>query len=71
MAHGAAEQNCRCQKTVRRSRLLPVQVAPGSVSRFALNVPINSFPPVYAAEPKLNIEFGPGIGPSASTSVLT
>ena len=34
-------------------------------------VPINSFPPVYAAEPKLNIEFGPGIGPSASTSVLT
>lgn len=46
-------------------------VAPGSVSRFALNVPINSFPPVYAAEPKLNIEFGPGIGPSASTSVLT
>ena len=46
-------------------------VAPGSVSRFALNVPINSFPPVHAAEPKLNIEFGPGIGPSASTSVLT
>jgi hypothetical protein len=26
---------------------------------------------VYAADPKLNIEFGPGIGPSASTSVLT
>ena len=25
----------------------------------------------HAAEPKLNIEFGPGIGPSASTSVLT
>ncbi len=30
---------------------------------FALNVPINSFPPVYAAEPKLNIEFGPGDRP--------
>ena len=53
------------------SAVLGSAVAPGSVSRFALNVPINSFLPVYAAEPKLNIEFGPGIGPSASTSVLT
>ena len=25
----------------------------------------------YAAEPKLSMEFGPGIGPSVSTSVLT
>jgi hypothetical protein len=26
---------------------------------------------MYTAEPKLSIEFTPGIGPSASTSVLT
>src|SRR3989344_7712216 len=46
-------------------------VAPGSVIRFASKVLKSSLFWVYAAEPKLSIEFGPGIGPSASMSVLT
>jgi hypothetical protein len=37
----------------------------------ANQVPINFLLPKYAADPKLNMEFGPGMGPSVSTSVLT
>jgi hypothetical protein len=46
-------------------------LAPGSVTRFALNVPSSSLPAVYAAEAKLSMECAPGMGPSVSTSVLT
>src|SRR5258708_11495587 len=59
--HAAQASGCWAH----HSAVLGSAVAPGSVSRFALNVPINSFLPVYAAEPKLNIEFGPGIGPNS------
>jgi hypothetical protein len=45
--------------------------APGSVARLALKVASRSLPAVYAAEAKLSIEWGPGIGPSVSMSVLT
>jgi len=41
------------------------------VSRLQLNVPTSCFSAVNAAEAKLSIECGPGIGPSASMSVLT
>jgi hypothetical protein len=46
-------------------------LASGSVSRFAVNVDTNVLSTRYAAEAKLIIECGPGIGPSVSTSVLT
>mgnify|MGYP001160507461 CR=1 FL=1 len=45
--------------------------APSSVSRFAVNVPTSVLFARYAAEAKLSMEYGPGIGPSVSTSVLT
>lgn len=45
--------------------------APGGVCRFASNVPTGSSSAAKAAGPKLRIEYGPGIGPSASRSVLT
>ena len=44
--------------------------ASGSVSRFALYVESRVLLAEYAAEAKLSIEYGPGIGPSASMSVL-
>jgi hypothetical protein len=37
---------------------------------FAENVETRRLSAVYAAEPRLSIEWGPGIGPSLSTSVL-
>jgi hypothetical protein len=46
-------------------------VASGSVARFALNVATSSLSAVYAADAKLSMECGPGMGPSVSTSVLT
>ena len=46
-------------------------VAPGRVCRLASNVETSRLSAVNAAEPKLSIECGPGIGPSVSTSVLT
>jgi hypothetical protein len=44
--------------------------APGRVCRLAVNVESSCLSAVYAAEPKLSIECGPGMGPSDSTSVL-
>ena len=46
--HAAQASGCRAH----HSAVLGSAVAPGSVSRFALNVPISSLPPVSAAEPK-------------------
>jgi hypothetical protein len=45
--------------------------APGKVVKFAENVPTSVLSGRNAADAKLSIEWGPGIGPSASTSVLT
>jgi hypothetical protein len=45
--------------------------APGKVARLAAKVPSKVLSAAKAAEAKLSIECGPGIGPSASTSVLT
>src|SRR5262245_44275931 len=45
--------------------------APGRRLRLASNVPTSVLSAQYAADAKLSIECGPGIGPSASTSVLT
>src|SRR5262249_3069796 len=42
-----------------------------NVSRLAVNVPTSVLSAKYAAEPRLNIELTPGMGPSVSTSVLT
>jgi hypothetical protein len=46
-------------------------LAAGSVSRLAENVAKSVPSPANAADPRLSIECGPGIGPSVSTSVLT
>src|SRR5262245_43577037 len=45
--------------------------APGNSVKLASNVPTSVLSDRYAAEAKLSIECGPGIGPSDSTSVLT
>jgi hypothetical protein len=45
--------------------------APFSVFRFAVKVPTRVPSAWNAAEPMLSMEQGPGIGPSASMSVLT
>ena len=45
--------------------------APGSASRVAQKVPSSVLSARYAADAKLSIECGPGIGPSVSKSVLT
>ena len=45
--------------------------ASGSVVRLRVKVPTSFLSARYAADAKLSIEFGPGIGPSASMSVLT
>jgi hypothetical protein len=43
----------------------------GQVSRLAENVPTTVLSASIAADANDSIECGPGIGPSASTSVLT
>ncbi|MEZ4308430.1 MAG: hypothetical protein R3F14_10340 [Polyangiaceae bacterium] len=45
--------------------------APGRSCRFALKVPWRRPSGKKAAEARLSIECGPGMGPSASMSVLT
>jgi hypothetical protein len=46
-------------------------LASGKASRFAVKVLTKVLSARKAADAKLNIEFGPGIGPSVSMSVLT
>jgi hypothetical protein len=46
-------------------------LAPGRVSRLTVKLAMSVLSARNAAEARLNIECGPGIGPSASMSVLT
>src|SRR2546427_77377 len=61
-----AAQACGCDS--HHCIVLGSPLAPGSSVRFALNVETIVLSSRKAAEPNDNIEFGPGIGPSASTS---
>ena len=65
--HAAHASGCDRQNAI----VFGCPAAPGSRSRLAEKVPTRVLSARKAADAKLNIECGPGIGPSASTSVLT